>query len=514
MIDLEKVIADGFNKDDPEHEWNDQRVHISDLAVGLDDKSDRKCRRQLWLRYNNYHKKNKNNGTKLMFKQGNNLHEILADLIKKGLPDNWEVVGVEKQISIDFITGRYDCQIINKTTGKKYIIDFKTVRGAAFNYLNKPKGSHILQVQSYMLAENADGGFVIYADREGQNFVKQFEVKRNDEKVKKSKSPKVETPPLKKPKIPKIFNSILIHKKSIISLIKKYEKHSNELLKLKSLYTLHLSNKNLYNISEIPKKTTNEIDTMNHSSSVIDSVKDDSINNISNNNNNNNNNNNKKDLLNESENRKNNYETNQNESNSSSINKQNNSSIQGGNNKSKNSYVIKNYEKSIKTPKKQKQNKTISPINKSEVKQKELQRRLEQSHKQLMSLRKQNTQLIQDNKKWKSLTERYENSFGIVSVNSISTNKTNVNNNNNNESKSMNKTNSRNTTQNKNGTTKNDSLLFHKIIFEDNDNVDEEENKEEDIIREEDIDGEEEYIEKEEEENINEEKEEENKEEK
>jgi len=186
MIDLEKVIADGFNKDDPEHEWNDQRVHISDLAVGLDDKSDRKCRLQLWLRYNNYHKKNKNNGTKLMFKQGNNLHEILADLIKKGLPDNWEVVGVEKQISIDFITGRYDCQIINKTTGKKYIIDFKTVRGAAFNYLNKPKGSHILQVQSYMLAENADGGFVIYADREGQNFVKQFEVKRNDEKVKKS----------------------------------------------------------------------------------------------------------------------------------------------------------------------------------------------------------------------------------------------------------------------------------------------------------------------------------------
>ena len=186
MINLAKAIEKGLDKHEGEHEWDESRIHISDLAVGLEELSEKKCPLQLWLRYNHYHKKENNAGTKLMFQQGNNLHELVAELLEEGLPGNWEVVGVEKPVKIDFITGRYDFQIKNKDTGKRYIIDFKTVRGNAFGYLHKPKASHTLQVQSYTMAENADGGFVLYIDREGQNFVKQFEVKRNDVKVQKA----------------------------------------------------------------------------------------------------------------------------------------------------------------------------------------------------------------------------------------------------------------------------------------------------------------------------------------
>jgi CRISPR/Cas system-associated exonuclease Cas4 (RecB family) len=184
MISLVEAIKKGIDKHENEHDWNEDKIHISDLAVALDN-SDQKCPRQVWLRLNGYDKKENSPGVKMMLKQGHNLHEFLAAVLSQGLPKNWNVFGIEEQVNLKGITGRYDFALLDPE-GNKYIVDFKTVRGNAFNYLREPKKSHILQVQSYIMATDAVGGFVLYADREGQNFVRQFAVERNDKKVEKA----------------------------------------------------------------------------------------------------------------------------------------------------------------------------------------------------------------------------------------------------------------------------------------------------------------------------------------
>jgi hypothetical protein len=60
------------------------------------------------------------------------------------------------------------------------VVDIKTKRGGAFSYLNEAKPGNILQVQAYMKGENADFGSVLYVDREGQNFMREFDVPRAD----------------------------------------------------------------------------------------------------------------------------------------------------------------------------------------------------------------------------------------------------------------------------------------------------------------------------------------------
>lgn len=177
-VNLVGALERGIDKMKPENEWNEQKIHVSDLSVALNE-SDRKCHRALWLRYYDYEKQERNAGTKLMFLQGDRLHSMAAELLDKGL-NEWDITGIETNISEglpDGITGRTDLIMDNGI--QSMIVDFKTVRGNAFNYLHEPKESHKLQVRTYMYATGADYGAVLYVDREGQNFARQFFVEEN-----------------------------------------------------------------------------------------------------------------------------------------------------------------------------------------------------------------------------------------------------------------------------------------------------------------------------------------------
>ena len=176
MLNLIDVIDKGLRNQ--KDNWEENKIHISDLAVSL---KDNKCPRQLWLRLKGAEKQQLTLGQMLMFDHGNRIHERLVDLIKHNLPNSWEVAGVEQKVELDGITGRYDLKL---TGPKEIIVDFKTLRGRAFQYMEGPKEAHVLQVQSYMMATNIDNGLILYVDREGQNQAVQFEVERNDEAVK------------------------------------------------------------------------------------------------------------------------------------------------------------------------------------------------------------------------------------------------------------------------------------------------------------------------------------------
>lgn len=160
-------------------DWDDSKLHISDLAVAIGEK----CPRQLWLRLRGAEKKPESAGKLLMFDHGHRIHERLIEIIRSGLNNGWKIQAVEKQVSLGEITGRFDTRLWNETEGWEIIVDFKTLRGRAFGYLTEAKPSHVLQVQSYIAAADADGGLVFYVDREGENAARQFYVQRNDDRV-------------------------------------------------------------------------------------------------------------------------------------------------------------------------------------------------------------------------------------------------------------------------------------------------------------------------------------------
>ena len=159
--------------------WGDDRVHVSDLAVAIGEK----CPRQLWLRIRGAKKKELSTGQLLMFDHGHRIHERLVEVMDTALPLGWHIFHVEKGVRIGDVTGRLDI-MLKHALGSRVVVDFKTLRGRAFGYLEEVRPAHKLQVQSYSMAVNADGGLVFYVDREGQNKPKQFFVERDDAKVK------------------------------------------------------------------------------------------------------------------------------------------------------------------------------------------------------------------------------------------------------------------------------------------------------------------------------------------
>jgi CRISPR/Cas system-associated exonuclease Cas4 (RecB family) len=155
------------------HEWESGKLHMSDLGVPCDG-----CPRQLWLRLHGAEERPLHLGELLMFDAGQRIHDRMVEALEQG---GLQVIDSEKQTSLDGITGRYDVKL--RDNDKIIIVDFKTVRGAAFQYLTEPKLSHIAQVLGYTTAEDADGAAIIYIDREGQNGVRVFEIDRNDDEV-------------------------------------------------------------------------------------------------------------------------------------------------------------------------------------------------------------------------------------------------------------------------------------------------------------------------------------------
>ena len=161
-------------------------LHVTDLAVTIGEG----CPRQLWLKLKGADKKQLSAGMLLMFWHGKRIHVDLVDLLRAGLPAEWEIVGVEVPMEFDEIHGTADVVLKNTLTHEPIVADFKTMRGRGFYFLkDEPKPAHKLQVQAYGYGldvtrqYDTDGGWVLYVDREGQNAMQQFPVARDDNAV-------------------------------------------------------------------------------------------------------------------------------------------------------------------------------------------------------------------------------------------------------------------------------------------------------------------------------------------
>lgn len=196
--DLLAAIEAGLRAE--EDTWDESKVHVSDLGYAIPIDEGGKCARQLWLRLRGAEKREPHVGELLMFDRGNSLHEALTDFMRDNLPDGWVIAFVEHKVveeeavkGLDGVTlmpdeiedGRLDVEL-HGPNGEVIIVDYKTVRGRAMQFLDiekRPYETHRLQVQTYARGRDADGALILYADREGQNWCRLFPVERDDERV-------------------------------------------------------------------------------------------------------------------------------------------------------------------------------------------------------------------------------------------------------------------------------------------------------------------------------------------
>lgn len=163
------------------HPWDPLKLHSSDLGVAIGEL----CPRQLWLRLRGAPRAADSNGKRLMFRKAGEIHKLLAGWMQEKLGEStdgdWIVVEVEELVENEG-TGRLDV-LISHRDGTRVVVDFKSMRGAAFRYLDGAKPSHVIQVQDYIRAKGAVYGLIVYTDREGQNGQRQYVVERNDTAV-------------------------------------------------------------------------------------------------------------------------------------------------------------------------------------------------------------------------------------------------------------------------------------------------------------------------------------------
>ena len=189
FLDLERALGEHILESRKGWE-KDGRIYASDLglALGPDFAG---CQVAFWHKCRNAPVKETNAGRHLMTQAGDLLHDWVGDAMKMALPmQGWRVVCLEERVTLSHdgedIGSRLDILIEHMETGWRTVIDIKTKRGAAFGFLNEVKPADELQVQAYIKAKNADDGYVLYVDREGQNFVRAFHVERADERPEKA----------------------------------------------------------------------------------------------------------------------------------------------------------------------------------------------------------------------------------------------------------------------------------------------------------------------------------------
>lgn len=183
-LDLKKILTEAMLAESKSFPRKG-KIYASDLGVALGP-DHAGCARALWEKLHDAPQKRPSPGELLRFRIGDLIHDYIANLLRKELPKHgWEVIGVEKDVRLDGVRGRYDIKIRNQETGEVRIIDCKTKRGSAFGFLKEPKKSDQLQVQ-YYAQDEADGGDLLYIDREGQNFVRHFEVAKDDARPKEA----------------------------------------------------------------------------------------------------------------------------------------------------------------------------------------------------------------------------------------------------------------------------------------------------------------------------------------
>lgn len=192
LPDIRSALERGLTED--EGAWDDSALHASDLSVALPN-GDGGCPIALRKRLRGDESQDPHLGMKIMFSHGQAIHDRFAQLLEEGLEElssEWEVRGVEVDLTDELtgslgrpVTGRCDLILYNIVTKETVVLDWKTVRGKAMRWIRKdgPKPSHILQVQTYAEALNADFGIVVYVDREGQNGIEAFGVEPDGQRV-------------------------------------------------------------------------------------------------------------------------------------------------------------------------------------------------------------------------------------------------------------------------------------------------------------------------------------------
>lgn len=180
VLNLERAIDEAIRKQPDE--WDDTRIHASDLAVAIEDAGDKKCARQLWLRLHGAEKRERSPGQLLMLRHGTRIHEDMEELIREALPDGWSIAGREMAVEMLGITGRYDFELVGPDD-QTVDVDIKTVRGNWFRYANTERPANVMQLRFYLSATGADYGILLYVDREGQNGCRQFVVERDDDAI-------------------------------------------------------------------------------------------------------------------------------------------------------------------------------------------------------------------------------------------------------------------------------------------------------------------------------------------
>ncbi len=177
------------------------KLYISDLKWGIPLEGGGDCPKKLWAKMRNEPEKAAGPGVELMLAAGDRLHEAIAGWLSENLKEDWIVHAVEKRVQYppngtnisvvaeDQLHGRMDIELRRLNTIEVGVIDVKTKRGAAFGYLNEAHRADVLQVQCYMECTEyvpAETGLIVYVDREGQNFIKCYEVRRHPEAVKQA----------------------------------------------------------------------------------------------------------------------------------------------------------------------------------------------------------------------------------------------------------------------------------------------------------------------------------------
>lgn len=182
-LDIVKALGDHILE--ARRSWDkDGRIYASDLGLALGPEH-AGCQAAFWHKCRNAPTKDVTPGRLLLLQAGDLLHDWVSDALKMALPvQGWRVVKVEEKVYLDHdseeIGSRLDVLIEHIESGWRTVIDVKTKRGNAFSYLDEVKPGDELQVQGYIKAADADDGWVLYVDREGQNFMRAFHVPRED----------------------------------------------------------------------------------------------------------------------------------------------------------------------------------------------------------------------------------------------------------------------------------------------------------------------------------------------
>jgi hypothetical protein len=156
--------------------WEPGRLHASDLGATL-PAEDGGCMRRPWLRIHGHPTRQHTAGEALMLFKAHLIHDLLADWLEKRLHvkyPEWRVLAVEEALpDMEGGVGRLDVRLQHALSGETHTLDFKSVRGSAFEFRSFPYDSHLLQVAAYARAKGDEQFVILYTDREGSNYMVQ-----------------------------------------------------------------------------------------------------------------------------------------------------------------------------------------------------------------------------------------------------------------------------------------------------------------------------------------------------